>query len=212
MIDIVGELSAIHRETGEAKTPNGAGRTVVLRRDYQASVDDVWDAITNPDRINRWFVPVSGDLRLGGRYQIEGNAGGEILRCEPPRLLALSWIYGEPKEGDFSEVTVRLDADGPDRTTLELEHVAIVEADRWTEFGPGAVGVGWDLTLLGLSLHLQGGSIEDPRAWEVSAEARDFMTRSSAAWREAHEASGATPEEAANAAANTKQFYAPDPA
>ena len=32
-----------------------------------------------PERIPRWFLPVSGDLRLGGRYQLEGNAGGEVL-------------------------------------------------------------------------------------------------------------------------------------
>ena len=44
----------------------------------------MWDACTDPERIGRWFLPVSGDLRLGGRYQLEGNAGGEILRCEPP--------------------------------------------------------------------------------------------------------------------------------
>ena len=31
--------------------------------------------------------PISGDLRLGGRYQLQGNAGGEILVCEPPQHL-----------------------------------------------------------------------------------------------------------------------------
>ena len=35
-----------------------------------------------PDRIPRWIGgAVTGDLRLGGRYQIEGNASGEILRA-----------------------------------------------------------------------------------------------------------------------------------
>jgi uncharacterized protein YndB with AHSA1/START domain len=54
----------------------------------------VWDACTDPDRLNRGFLDVTGDLRLGGSYQLEGNAHGEILRCSPPRLLAVSWIYG----------------------------------------------------------------------------------------------------------------------
>jgi len=51
-------------------------------------------------------------LELIVRYQLQGNAGGKILRCEPPRLLALSWVFGEnPTESDVSEVEVRLAAD-----------------------------------------------------------------------------------------------------
>ncbi|MQA26613.1 MAG: polyketide cyclase, partial [Micromonosporaceae bacterium] len=87
MIDIVGQLNAIRREVGERRIPAGEGRAVRLRREYDAPIEDVWDAITNAERINRWFLPVSGDLRLGGTYQLKGNAGGEIRRCEPPRLL-----------------------------------------------------------------------------------------------------------------------------
>ena len=44
----------------------------------------MWDAVTSAERIPRWFLPISGDLRLGGRYQLEGNAGGEVLECAPP--------------------------------------------------------------------------------------------------------------------------------
>ena len=56
---------------------------MIISQVYAAAVGDVWDACTNPERIPRWFVPVSGDLRLGGRYQIEGNASGTIERCDP---------------------------------------------------------------------------------------------------------------------------------
>jgi uncharacterized protein YndB with AHSA1/START domain len=49
---------------------------VTITQVYAAPVEDVWDACTNPARIPRWFLPVSGELRLGGRYQLEGNAGG----------------------------------------------------------------------------------------------------------------------------------------
>ena len=59
----------------------------MLRRRYDAAIEDVWDAVTDPDRLKRWFLPISGDLRVGGTFQLEGNAGGEILSCEPPRLL-----------------------------------------------------------------------------------------------------------------------------
>lgn len=36
-------------------------------------------------------MPVSGELRVGGAFQLEGNAGGEILACEPPNLVRLTW-------------------------------------------------------------------------------------------------------------------------
>ncbi|MGH3739108.1 MAG: SRPBCC family protein [Micromonosporaceae bacterium] len=207
MTDILGMLRHVHREVGRRELHGADCRTVVLRRDYDAPIDDVWDAITDPDRIGRWFLPVTGELKLGGTYQLEGNAGGEILRCEPPRLLAVTWLFG-PDPG-ISEVEVRLSPDGDERTRLELEHAAVVDDDRWQEFGPGAVGVGWDMIVLGLGLHLTGGMMADPEAWSVSEEGRRYATDSSAAWGGALRASGADDAHVANAVENTTRFYAP---
>lgn len=205
MSDFTDQLDLVDRKTG----PAGKAQTVSLSRTYPATIEDVWEALTTPERLNRWFLPVTGDLRLGGRYQVEGNAGGEILACDPPRLLKLSWVMGELKEGEFSEVVVRLTAKGAEQTHFELEHIATVDPGFWGQFGPGAVGVGWDLTLLGLGLHLQGGSIGDPKTWETSPEARAFMTRSAKLWGEAHLASGADPAEVAAAVEGTTAFYVP---
>ena len=77
----------------------------------------------------------------------------------------------------------------------------------WDTFGPGAVGVGWEGGFLGLALHLQGGEIEDKDAWMVSDEARDFYTRSSAAWGEASRAAGVDDETVARNVAQTTAFY-----
>jgi uncharacterized protein YndB with AHSA1/START domain len=212
MIDIVREIEAVQREVGIGRIAAGEGRAIRLRRTYDAPIDDVWDALTNPERISRWFLPISGDYRIGGRYQFEGNAGGEIVACERPNRLLVTWVYGENVEpADVSEVELRLVAAGDNATTLELEHTAIVPDDRWDEYGPGAVGVGWDGGLLGLSLHLRGGSIDDPMAWQLSDEGRDFNTRSSEAWGAANEAAGADPEVATKAVANTTAFYTVDP-
>lgn len=207
MSDYNDELDAMSREVGSRRVGDSDGRTVVMRRSYRAPVEDVWDAITDPERISRWFLPVTGDFRVGGKYQIQGNAGGEILHCEPPRLLRVTWVYGEG--GGDSEVEVRLSPGGHSETVFELEHAASVDPEMWGRFGPGAVGVGWDLLLLGLSLHLAGGSIEDPEAWQQSAEARDLMTRSSQAWGAAYAASGASEAEVAAAVENTTEFYVP---
>ena len=82
----------------------------------------------------------------------------------------------------------------------------------WSQFGPGAVGVGWDGGVLGLGLYLRGGSIDDSEAWQVSEEGREFYKRASEAWGRANLATGADPETVAQGVANTTQFYAPDPA
>ena len=218
MVDIVRELEAVQREVGSGRLAAGEARTIRLRRTYDAPIDEVWDALTNAERISRWFLPISGDLHVGGRYQLVGNAGGEILACEPPNRFRVTWVYGEAADpASTSEVEVRLAPADEGSTTLELEHIAIVPEEFWTQFGPGAVGVGWDGGLLGLSLHLQAVSmgddvsIGDPVAWQMSAEGREFNTRSSKAWGAAHLAAGADPEAAATAVANTTEFYAPDP-
>jgi uncharacterized protein YndB with AHSA1/START domain len=211
MIDILNEVDAIQREVGTGQLAAGEAKVIRLRRTYDAPIEDVWDALTNPDRIGRWFLPISGDYRLGGTYQFEGNAGGEILECSRPNRLKVSWIYGPaPEPGAASEVEIRLSPSG-EATTLDFEHTAIVPDEMWGVYGPGAVGVGWDGGLLGLALHLEGGSIGDPEAWQVSAEGRDFYKRSSRAWGAASRAAGEDEETVARNIENTTQFYAPDP-
>jgi uncharacterized protein YndB with AHSA1/START domain len=212
MTDVLDELAATSREVGTGPLPAGEGHTVVLRRRYHAEVEDVWDAITTPERVGRWFLPVSGDLRLGGTYQLEGNAAGDILQCQPPRLLRVSWLYGEDAQRGTSEVEVRLAPAPEGGTDFALTHTAIVDEEFLATYGPGATGVGWDLSLMGLALHLAGAEIKDAGEFEASPEAREFSRRSAAAWGEAHRASGADPELAAAGVAATTTFYVPDPA
>ena len=139
-VDVAAVIGAVTREVGTREHAGRPARVVVASRSYPASIGEVWDALTDRDRISRWFVPVSGDLRLGRRYQLEGNAGGQIVECEPPHHLGVTWEYG----GDVSWVEVGLTEDPSGGTRLRLEHVAHVDEGRWEEFGPGPVGVGWD--------------------------------------------------------------------
>lgn len=210
MNEYLDELNRAHREVTDRTIPAGAGRSVVVRRRYDAPIDDVWDAITDADRLSRWFLPISGDLRVGGSYQLEGNARGEILQCERPRLVKITWIYGENvTERDVSEVEVRLTADG-DATDLVLEHAAVFPPEFWDRYGPGAVGVGWDLGLLGLALYLRGSHTDIDGDWESSPEAQRFSMASSEAWGAALAAYGGSDEEVAAAVRNTSESYAPD--
>jgi uncharacterized protein YndB with AHSA1/START domain len=212
MIDIAREIGAVHREVADRTVPAGDAKAVILEREYDAPIEDVWDALTNPERIGRWFLPISGDYRLGGSYQFEGNAGGEIRECDRPNRLKVTWVYGPVNsDADISEVELRLSRAGDNRTRFVLEHTAVVPEEFWAMYGPGAVGVGWEGGFLGLALHLTGGSVGDPQAWQVSDEGREFNTRSSEAWGDAYRTYGADPEAVATAVANSTAFYAPDP-
>lgn len=199
-MDFIGAVGAVRREVVPTTHEGKPARMVVAERSYDAEVDDVWDALTNPERIPRWFLPISGDLRVGGRYQLEGQAGGTITACERPRHLAVTWEY----DGEVSWVDVHLSA-ASDGTTLRLEHIAHVDDKKWDEYGPGAVGVGWDLTIVALAEHLETGEQVVPDL--SNADALDFIRGSSDDWCRASIEAGTPAEEATAAAPRTAAAY-----
>ncbi|MFH8933356.1 SRPBCC family protein [Streptomyces griseosporeus] len=189
MIDVTRQIDAVGRRVGRRTLEAGEVRAVTLAQRHDVPVEDVWGACTDPERIPRWFLPVEGELRTGGRYQLQGNAGGTIERCDPPKSFFATWEYG----GDTSWVELRLTPEGDGRTRLELDHLFPLDDEKWADFGPGAVGVGWDMTFAGLFLHLSTGRPNDPEAfmaWAASAEGRRFVTASSEGWYAASVASG----------------------
>ena len=109
-----------------------------------------------------------------------------------------------------SRLEVRLAPDGDEATIFELEHTAVVPDDMWAEYGPGAVGVGWDQGLLGLARHLRGEAVDAP-AWEASPDGQAFAIRSSEAWGAANRAAGVEEDTVARNVTNTRAFYVPGP-
>jgi uncharacterized protein YndB with AHSA1/START domain len=180
MFDMVEELAAIHR--GVVRDGTGDTVSVALTRTYDADAEDVWDALTNPERLPRWFYPVTGELKVGGDFQFQGNAGGEILRCDRPSWLQVSC------GGPDSIVDVRIVAID-DRTTVELVHTVPL-----TMAGSGAgalfVGPGWDGALLGLGIYLRGETVGNPLEAANSPEVIEFNRGSISRWTEAIESSG----------------------
>ncbi|WP_309126963.1 SRPBCC domain-containing protein [Microbacterium sp.] len=214
MVDVQKQADAVTRELRTEDADGHQAHVQTLAQEYPSGIDDVWEAVTAGERIARWFLPVSGDLRLGGRYQLERNAGGEVLECRAPSRgeagYRVTWEYG----GSVSWLAVRLTALGDERTRLELEHTARtadVPAQMWNMFGPGATGVGWDQALLGLALHLGAleGSVTpaDAAEWQLSDEGRSFTRRVADRWAAAHIAAGADAEVARRAAEATYGFY-----
>jgi uncharacterized protein YndB with AHSA1/START domain len=186
-------LSETQREVGRRRIAAGDARTARIRRCYDAPIEDVWDACTDPERIARWFLPVTGDLRAGGTFSLEGNAHGEIVRCVPPRLLRLTWAYGDRP---IDEVELRLTPGERGVTILEIEHASVteqVEVDGRLldgivgdpDAGPWGVGIGWELPLtFGLPAYLRGELPDAPAVhwFAFTPEVVEFARRSGAAW------------------------------
>jgi uncharacterized protein YndB with AHSA1/START domain len=161
--DVLEELAATAREVARRGTGDDELIAVALRREYPVEIEDVWEAVTDPRRLARWFAPVSGDLREGGSFRVAGNAEGEIRECVPPSTLTVTW------GGPVSVVRVRLAAsDGG--TALHLEHT-VPAAFAGSGAGALYVGPGWDVALR---------SPSTPRT-STTSRSRSRSTRSSTA-------------------------------
>ena len=189
MGDLLDQINATHREIGDRPVATGEGRSLLLRRSYDAPVEDLWAACTDPDRLGRWLAPVTGDLRPGGAFSVEGNATGTVLRCEEPNLLKVTWEYSPES---ITEVEVRL-AEGPDGGTLfELEHASPAEVvdglvRAQGPIGPIGIGGGWDLALVALHGLLHDEDF-DVTAWRGTPEAGRCAVLGYRAWGAASQA------------------------
>jgi uncharacterized protein YndB with AHSA1/START domain len=203
IIDIANQIGATSRQVAQQHTERGETVVVTLERRYAAEVADVWQAITDPDRVRRWFLPLTGDLREGGTFQLENHAGGDIMTCEPPRHLVVT--FG----GESSIVDVVLAGEG-DQTLLKLTHSVPIEL---AGSGAGAlyVGPGWDGALLGIAQYLAGEVVSDPVAAANTPEVQDFNVSSIKEWIAAVEASDTADADTISAAQQAALAqYAPD--
>jgi uncharacterized protein YndB with AHSA1/START domain len=168
-------------ELRHRRIPAGEARVAVFTRTYETTVEDLWDACTNPERLRRWYVPVSGELRVGGNFQQVNMGSGTILECEAPQMLKLSL------GGGADEIELRLSL-GPEdgTTTLELQHATTLGSHNIggqmydTIF---CMGGGYYPRLLALDLHLRGTLPEDydSTAFHLNPEMRPTIERGSAA-------------------------------
>ncbi len=209
MIDVEHQLNAVRRTVGTTTFEARAARIVTVSQTYGTDAEDLWDACTNIERIPRWFLPITGDLRLGGHYSLEANASGTVLACDAPHSFSASW----EAMGVTSWIEVMITPESGDRATFTLEHVSDINDDdeHWLQFGPGAVGVGWDSGLLGLAGYIASPNDritpEEGAAWAAGDEGRAFMTGSSERWYAAAVASGMDAAQARSMADRTTQAY-----
>ena len=200
-MNIAAEINSVIRKIAST----GNAHRVVLERAFATDAADLWDACTIPERLARWFEPVRGHLTPGGRYLLTlSGTEGEILRCDPPRQLAITWEYA----GDVSHVDVDFIATG-DRTVLRLTH-QVPPDDHWETYGPAATGVGWEESLRALSLHLADADRSVAAELQDHAgndESQDLIRRAAVAWGRADETAGTPVADAEARADRTATFY-----
>lgn len=142
-------LSSLRR-TDEAK---GAVRVEDV---YDTDIADLWSALTDPRRLERWVAVVEGDLHTGGEIQAKftstWSGPGRIDICEPPRHLLVTM---EPGAADETVIEAILTSVGA-QTRLVVEQRGLHLADL-----PGR-GAGWQAHIEALAAYLSG---RQPGPW-----------------------------------------------
>ncbi len=169
----------------------GDARVAVFRRTYDAAIEDVWDACTNPERLGRWYVPITGDLRVGGTFHQSPMGSGVIMRCEAPYELKLSL------GGGADEIELRLSPAGNGRTAFELQHATTIDQHQIGGQMFDAIfcmGGGYYPRLVALHRHLSGTlpNDYDPLTFHELPELRPVIDRGSAAMAALLEAEATT--------------------
>ena len=128
------------RILGSLRSAEGKGIVRIEGR-FDADVDDLWSALTDPGRLARWLGDVEGDLHVGGEFRAHFVASGwrgtgRVEACEPSqRLLVLTKDADEPDAPDEHPIELTLAANG-DETTLVWEERAI-PLDLLAAYGAG---------------------------------------------------------------------------
>jgi uncharacterized protein YndB with AHSA1/START domain len=156
---------------GSLQSADGTG-VVRIEDRYNTDIDDLWEALTDPGRLARWYGQVEGELRPGGQFRtynaaddIEGT--GRVEECLPPgRLLVTSreteesYQRGQGVPPFDATIDVTLTAEGG-QTRLVIE-VRGMPLDKIAFYGAG-----WQIHAENLAGFLAGRAAVDSEArWE----------------------------------------------
>jgi uncharacterized protein YndB with AHSA1/START domain len=140
---------------GALHTVDGVG-TVRMTARFATDIDDLWSALTEPQRLVRWYGKVQGDLRESGEFTAfvfasEWDGHGRVDSCiRPQNLQVTQW----EEEGAEHVISVELVADG-DHTILMLVTRGMPVDLLW------AYGAGWHVHLEDLGAYIAGKDREE---------------------------------------------------
>jgi uncharacterized protein YndB with AHSA1/START domain len=108
---------------------------IVITREFKAPIALVFDVLTKPEHVSKWFAPFacevtecSIDLRVGGKYHIvfvtddgtECSFRGTYLEVEPPARTVETWLFEGWPDADAVESVDLHEADGVTKLTMTL--------------------------------------------------------------------------------------------
>ncbi len=102
---------------GSLRAVDGEG-VVRMEHRLDTGIDDLWGALTDPDRLARWYGEVEGELSEGGAFRVRitlaGERTGRVEACERPQRLLLTMRDPDPKPGQPEQTVneARLVAEG----------------------------------------------------------------------------------------------------
>jgi len=154
---------------------------IQFKRDLPGPIERVWAFLTESDKRARWLAAGEFELEPGGAVELvfqnsslselpdDGppekyrdlpermSFSGQVVRCEPPRLLVHTWNEGAA----ITEVSYELEERG-ERVLLTLTHTRLKSDDL-----PGTAG-GWH-THLGILADVLAGRTPQP-FWRTHTE------------------------------------------
>lgn len=137
---------------------DGDDVAVVFDRHYATTPADLWQACTEPERLARWFAPVSGELSAGGEFTVHFDDADtprcRVLSCRAPERLVWEWPIRDVR----TVVTAELSADG-EGTRLVLRH------ERLTAGQASGYAAGWDTYVRRLDAVVDGTPVPD---WDIT--------------------------------------------
>ncbi|MDQ6985003.1 MAG: SRPBCC domain-containing protein [Candidatus Dojkabacteria bacterium] len=118
----------------------------MIKQTYRinATIDEVWDALTNPETMEDWGAgPAEMDDSEDGEFSLwGGDIWGKNIEVEANKKLVQEWYGGDWEEPSY--VTFALIEEG-DLTIVELTHENVPEdeeeefEDGWSDYYLGAI-------------------------------------------------------------------------
>ncbi|MFW3172094.1 SRPBCC family protein [Geodermatophilus sp. CPCC 206100] len=152
----------VHARRGVVTTEADGRQLLEFRRSWPDPIDDVWSAVTEPERLARWIGRYEGERGPGGQglffmtHEGDDEPAGSpatIVECAPPQRLVVD--TAGPGE------TWRLELD----LTEEAGRTVLVFRQRFApEADVADVAGGWHWYLDRLEAEVTGG--EGPGDWE----------------------------------------------
>jgi uncharacterized protein YndB with AHSA1/START domain len=137
------------RILGSLREENGRG-TVHVEDVYPTDIDDLWSAISEPERLKRWLVEIDGDTAIGGSFTARFTSGwegnGRVDVCDAPRRLVVT-MFEDESDQTVTEAILTTEGSGT-RLTIEERGLPL---DEYAGHGSG-----WQAHIEDLALYLAG--------------------------------------------------------